>query len=526
MGFKRPFDDVEFQELPYKHSRQHEFGDRCSPFFDAVSCYGAPRKTYVSGENGSGDCKSQWLEVLEKYTVAEDSTAVNKGCVPFSSVTRSYGEEDVRSGADAYSPSAEDFKFDFPRRTCVPFKDAYSSLFDLSPRKQVPVGPDHQARIPLWSGRMKSTDQKDEIYNNHISLQSLESGKTVNNDSEEKLLGTCVIPMPDSNLSALECDKVGFGRTDCSCLDAGTVRCVRQHVMEAREELRRTLGNEKFVKLGFCDKGEEVARRWSEEEEQAYLEVVYSNPASLGRKFWKQLSAVFPSRSKRELVSYYFNVFMLRRRGTQNRSSILEIDSDDDEWHGNGGSNDARDAEDDEDSVIESPYYQDDRVGNEEDYSEEDDSSDGGDSDGDVGHVEGYSSEADGRIDHVSQSYMLKSVNEGKFDTLGDWEKNSGCTGEEFDFQDDSCVSFEFQSNIHDSRSKCLDSQPDASSDAAGHAYLLEACNAKVWDGRFAVETMKGDDLLPTWSMIEDIFDQGMAADYKMTDERKAPAGG
>ena len=49
MGFKRPFDDVEFQELPYKHSRQHEFGDRCSPFFDAVSCYGAPRKTYVSG---------------------------------------------------------------------------------------------------------------------------------------------------------------------------------------------------------------------------------------------------------------------------------------------------------------------------------------------------------------------------------------------------------------------------------------------------------------------------------------------
>ncbi|XP_048441107.1 uncharacterized protein LOC125477736 [Pyrus x bretschneideri] len=511
MGFKRPFDDVEFQELPYKHSRQHEFGDRRSPFSDAVSCNGAPRKTCVSGENRNGDCKSQWRDVLEKYSVAEVSTSVNKGCASFSLVTRSCGEEDVRSGPDACSTPTEDFKFDFPRRTFVPFKDAYSSLFDCSPRKQVPVGPDHQAIIPTWSGHMNLSDQKVEI----------------NNDSEEKLLGTCVIPMPVSDLSALECDKVGLGRTDCSCLDAGSVRCVRQHVMEAREELRRTLGNEKFVKLGFCDMGEEVAQRWSEEEEQTFLEVVYSNPASLGRKFWKQLSAVFPSRSKRELISYYFNVFMLRTRGAQNRSSILDIDSDDDEWHVNdGGSNDGRIAEDDEDSVIESPYYQDDHLDHEEDYSEEDSSDDdGGDGDGDVGHVGGDSSEEDGGIDHVAQSYMLNSVNEGKFDTVGDWEKNSACTGEEFDFQDDSCVSFEFQSYTHDSHSKCLDSQPDASGDVAGHAYLLEPCNAKVWDARFTVDTMKGDDLLPTWSMIEDIFDQGME-DYRMTDERKAPTGG
>lgn len=554
MGFKRPFDDVDFQELPFKHPRQLEFSDKLAPFSDAVSCYGAPRKTYVSGEDGNVVGKSQWLEVLEKYTVNENSTPVNKVIgTPFSLTTRSCRAEDVGPGPDAYLPPAGDFEFDFPRRTFVPFKDVYSSLADRSPRKPVPVGPDHQARIPTWTGRVKCLDQTDESNLNRFYLHSLESEKVVNNASEEKLLGTSVIPMPDSNLSALKCDKVGLGRTDCSCLDPGTVRCVQKHVMDAREELRRTLGNEKFVKLGFCDMGEEVARRWSEEEEETFLEVVFSNPASVGRNFWKQLSVVFPSRSKRELVSYYFNVFMLRRRAVQNRSNILEIDSDDDEWHGdNGGSIDRRVAEYDEDSVIESRVYQDDHVGHEEDYSDEDDSDDddvdddGSDGDGDGGHVKRDSSEEDGGIDNM-ESYMLKSVDDGKFDIVGQHgEKTSGCTREEFDFQDDSCVSFEFQSNMHEScdridagaagsalqvtgfrndRSKCLHGQLDASSDVVCHAYLLEPCDAKVWDARFPLDAMKGVDVLPTWSMIEEIFDEGVG-DYKTRDEQKGPASG
>ncbi|PQP91612.1 uncharacterized protein Pyn_30538 [Prunus yedoensis var. nudiflora] len=448
MGFKRPFDDVDFQELPFKHPRQLEFSDKLAPFSDAVSCYGAPRKTYVSGEDGNVVGKSQWLEVLEKYTVNENSTPVNKVIgAPFSLTTRSCHEEDVGPGPGAYSPPAGDFEFDFPRRTFVPFKDVYSSLADRSPRKPVPVGPDHQARIPTWTGRVKCLDQTDE---------------------------------------------------NCSCLDPGTVRCVQKHVMDAREELRRTLGNEKFVKLGFCDMGEEVARRWSEEEEETFLEVVYSNPASVGRNFWKQLSVVFPSRSKRELVSYYLNVFMLRRRAVQNRSNILEIDSDDDEWHGdNGGSIDRRVAEYDEDSVIESRD----------------------------------SSEEDGGIDNM-ESYMLKSVDDGKFDIVGQHgEKTSGCTREEFDFQDDSCVSFEFQSNMHDSCDR-IDAGAAGSAlqvtgfrNDLGHAYLLEPCDAKVWDARFPLDAMKGVDVLPTWSMIEEIFDEGMG-DYKTRDEQKGPASG
>ncbi|KAL6186773.1 hypothetical protein ACLB2K_042892 [Fragaria x ananassa] len=511
MGVKRPFDNVDFQELPCKHSRQLDCSDKRFPFADVVSCYSAPEKPYLSGDG---------LGVLEKYNVGKDSTAVSKGSVINATsalVTSSCGEQDVGSGKqDAPSPPAEYFEYDYPRRAFVSFKDDYSSLLDRSPRKQVPVGPNHQASIPSWSGHNCYT-------------------------VEDRLLGMTVIPMPDLNLSAPEFDKVGQGRKNCKCLDAGTCRCVQQHIMEAREELRRSLGNEKFLKLGFCDMGEEVvAQRWSDEEEQAFHDVVYSNPASLGRKFWKHLSAVFPSRSKRELVSYYFNVFILRRRAAQNRSNTVEIDSDDDEWHGSYGSaNDGTFAEDDEDSVIDS--VEDGQAVGPREYSEEDDSDDD-DSDGDGDDYVGYG--ADCEMDYIGESYRLKLVDEGKHDTIAhNGEKIPGCFEEEFGYQDDSCVSFEFQPYMQDSCGR-IDgdrepaagvlsgtgfkderSQDDASSDVVGHGYLLEPCDTKVWDTRLPMDPIKGVDLLPTWSMIEDIFDQGMG-DYKIRDDQKAPASG
>lgn len=102
--------------------------------------------------------------------------------------------------------------------------------------------------------------------------------------------------------------------------------------MEARQRLRETLGQDMFEKLGFCDMGEEVADKWSEDEEHAFDEVVLSYPASLDKNFWDHLSGIFPSRTKKDLVSYYFNVFMLRKRAEQNRFDPLNIDSDNDEW--------------------------------------------------------------------------------------------------------------------------------------------------------------------------------------------------
>lgn len=202
---------------------------------------------------------------------------------------------------------SEYVEFNFPRRQLFHYDDIYSSLLDRSPRKVIPVGPDHQADVPEFDTELAKN--------------------CIENYGMDQFLGVCVIPFHHSDFDS-------DTQTGCECLDGGSISCVQEHVKEARLKLRKSYGDVKFAELGMLDMGEEVSRRWSKEEEEVFHQVVYSNPESLGRMFWKQLSLAFPCRTKKELVSYYFNVFVLHRRAVQNRSHFLDIDSDDDEWHG------------------------------------------------------------------------------------------------------------------------------------------------------------------------------------------------
>ncbi|KAA8541009.1 hypothetical protein F0562_024853 [Nyssa sinensis] len=108
--------------------------------------------------------------------------------------------------------------------------------------------------------------------------------------------------------------------------------------------------------------GEVVVENWSAEEEHLFHEVVFSNPASLKKNFWDHLSMAFPFRTIKEIVSYYFNVFMLRKRAEQNRCDPMNIDSDNDEWQwsDDSGDDEIGTMEEDEDSVIDSSIYHDD----------------------------------------------------------------------------------------------------------------------------------------------------------------------
>lgn len=402
MGFKRPFDDDEFQTLPFKHQRQLEYSNKQTLFAEITNC-----------ENKDGFPKPGDDKIIEGSIVATKDFENN---LPFS---RANSNTENYVGIHS-SPCVGYFEYDIPTRSSVQFEDIYSPLLDRSARKQVPIGPNHQANIPVWN------TQKDE--------------------DTETITGTCIIPLSDSNLSSPDFNKPGAGRRDCSCLDKGSVLCVQQHITEARDKLKKTLGHEIYVQLGFYEMGEEVACKWSEEEEQVFHEIVFSNPVSYGKRFWTCLSMMFPSRTKRELVSYYFNVFMLRRRAAQNRCTLLDIDSDDDEWHGsNEDSFKVVCTEDDEeDSVI-------------EDDSSSDDSDDDGDSDNDGGET---------NVEESSRKEVISEV------------KHNGFFGEDFGIQDDSCMSFESCHQIE----RGLDS--------------------KVWDGRYSV----GHDLLPTCRMIEEIF--------------------
>ncbi|TYJ42911.1 hypothetical protein E1A91_A03G119300v1 [Gossypium mustelinum] len=539
MGFKRPFDSEELQELPFKHPRQFDNNNKLTQFADTISHSYTHQNPHISVDVEGGFRKCQWDEAFETGGLNDERPLVDKDfetSAPLSLITSISSEEDVDTGPAAISPiSPEYFDFDFPRRMLGPVEDAYSLLLDRSPRKQVLLGPNHQANVPSL-GR-------------HIKDKFVQNCASDTNDIgyEVIMMGTCVIPMPDSDLSANDSGKVGAGRTDCSCLDGGSFRCVRQHVMEAREKLRKSLGHEKFVKLGFYDMGEDVAYKWSEEEEEIFREVVYSNPASLGKKFWKHFSMVFPSRSKRELVSYYFNVFILQRRAVQNRSSILDIDSDDDEWHGSQQVYEVKASEEDEDSsAIESLAAQEglsnhegDCLGDDDDDgSDDDDDDDSGDSDS--GSGDGNYSSAAARGDYgvnlMLKGPIAKSFDESRFDLVFEQTNKDLGRVEDFNVQDDSCMSFEFQPNMVDSHSlidtkadlhdsqmktdlcKCMQAKVDGSTDLVSHVYLLDTCDAKIWDARYPTTATEGIDLQPTCNVIEEIFGRD-TWDNKMRNE-------
>ncbi|KAL3823971.1 hypothetical protein ACJIZ3_020000 [Penstemon smallii] len=320
MGVKRPLEQVYFPELSFKQPKQLDYGNRLT-----LSTEDFPSQENNALVYSPGEVKSNFSKLHSDGTLQNGGTncaaLTNKeleASVPSSLTTSSGSEEDVGnedSSFWSYLPSYIDFTV--PRRQSEEFEDPCISTLNYSP-KEVPIGPDHQAEVPQWDP-------------NACRKDSSGSKCFIDNDRDNKLMGTCVISMPDLNDTTIDGARVGCGRTDCSCLDVGSMRCIQQHVKEARENYRKTLGEDKFKELGFYDIGEEVASNWTADDENIFHEVIFSNPVSHGRNFWKYLSAVFPSRTFMEIVSYYFNVFMLRKRAVQNRSYFLEIDSDDDE---------------------------------------------------------------------------------------------------------------------------------------------------------------------------------------------------
>ncbi|KAG8653543.1 hypothetical protein MANES_05G032600v8 [Manihot esculenta] len=180
------------------------------------------------------------------------------------------------------------------------------SAVDLPVEKSIPLGPDFQAEIPEWTGVIP--------------------------ESDPKWAGTRVWPPEkvDSRL-IIEREPIGKGRQDsCGCEVPKSVECVRFHNAERRLKVKRELGAG-FLHWRFDKMGEDVKLSWTEAEERKFKAIVQLNPSSLGKCFWDEIFRTFPTREREDLVSYYFNVFLLQRRAQQNRVTPNNIDSDDDE---------------------------------------------------------------------------------------------------------------------------------------------------------------------------------------------------
>lgn len=376
----------------------------------------------------------------------------------------------------------------------------YISILDYFPRKPVALGPDHQADIPAWRPRpVKGLPNGSDP---GVSFHHL-----ADEDGSEELMGTCIIPMPDDTAASFEDSKVSVGASGCSCPDKGSISCVSRHIMEEREILEENLGSGKFIALGFPEMGEYVASKWTEEEEHIFHEVVSENPSSLGKNFWDHLPRFLPSKSSKDLVSYYFNVFILRKRAEQNRSDPLHIDSDNDEWQdGDDGSEFAAEDYECDSSAMKMPdehgVYDDDS--HEEDDFHED--NDDGDACDDLIAAEDRRQELD--------DFLVK----GHAPPMSSYSPLMHRDGiaEDHSVQDDSCTSFEGH-HAGTPAAIAADGLPavgfsrvgrGALSGTVDHGYLVSP-DAKPWDLSYFPGQEKSVDFLPTCHVIEEVFGKG-----------------
>lgn len=185
-------------------------------------------------------------------------------------------------------------------------KTTLGPAWDRPYERYVSVGPQFQAEVPEWTGMVTKSDSK--------------------------WLGTRVWPLENGECkSVTELDPIGKGRQNsCSCRLPGSVGCVRFHIAEERMKIKLELGL-LFYRWRFDHMGEEVSLRWTSGEEKRFKNIVKLIPSSPNKSWWNKPFKYFPKRSRETLVSYYFNVFVVRRRSYQNRVTPKDIDSDDDE---------------------------------------------------------------------------------------------------------------------------------------------------------------------------------------------------
>ncbi|KAL6494009.1 hypothetical protein OROGR_031918 [Orobanche gracilis] len=174
-------------------------------------------------------------------------------------------------------------------------------------QKRIPIGPSFQADLPEFCKEDYKIDSR--------------------------WLGTKIWPLEkgEPKKSLIERDPIGKGKREtCGCQFPSSLECVTFHVSEKKVKLKLELGSA-YGKWKFDGMGEIVAHSWNNEDEKKFQGIVDSNRLSSEKYFWNELFKHFPEKGREALVSYYFNVFLLRRRGCQNRNCNSNIDSDDEE---------------------------------------------------------------------------------------------------------------------------------------------------------------------------------------------------
>uniref|UniRef100_A0ACD5WHT3 Uncharacterized protein n=1 Tax=Avena sativa TaxID=4498 RepID=A0ACD5WHT3_AVESA len=184
----------------------------------------------------------------------------------------------------------------------------------LTQRKKIGVGEHFQAEILKWTG--PPSDAELSCYRNDPNIS--------------KMLGSRIWH-PEGEISRTDIVVAGQGRPEsCSCPYPGSYFCRQHHINAARDQLRSEIG-QAFTEWKFDSMGDEVSKMWSTDDQLKFSGLERLVPVLENKSFWTIASKYFASKTRRELVQYYMNVFLMRRVLSQCRLSLLEIDSDEDE---------------------------------------------------------------------------------------------------------------------------------------------------------------------------------------------------
>ncbi|KAL0896316.1 hypothetical protein Bca101_080277 [Brassica carinata] len=184
-----------------------------------------------------------------------------------------------------------------------------SDSSDEDDRPCARVGSQFQAEVPEWIG--------------------------VTSESDPKWLGAPIWPLSkeqNTNNLLIERDPIGKGRQDpCGCQNPGSVECVRFHIYTKREKLKLELGPA-FYMWCFDRMGEGTLQYWTDLELKK-IKLLMAFPPTLSPSFFADLRSILSSKSRAEIVSYYYNVSLLQFIANQSRMTPGEVDSDTDQYY-------------------------------------------------------------------------------------------------------------------------------------------------------------------------------------------------
>ncbi|KAK1428681.1 hypothetical protein QVD17_17520 [Tagetes erecta] len=199
-----------------------------------------------------------------------------------------------------------------PKRLKSTRMDRFSYINDDNLRLAIPIGPRFQADVPEWTGPPRK--------NNGL----------LNESDRSKCLGVVVWSMSDTNPEVNGCI-IGKGRPEsCDCTHPGSIPCVQRHISKKTAHLQIVLGSA-FWTWKFDQMGEAVAKLWQQADQQRLIHIMNNNPFSQGRDFIKVALEYFPMKLKKDIVDFYFNVYLPRRMSIQTRSGCMVVNTDDEE---------------------------------------------------------------------------------------------------------------------------------------------------------------------------------------------------